>query len=317
MLETVGQRNSLLSSIERARGSAVVAYMLHDNAMLADDALPQLYDKLDALGRRERIDLLLFARSGVVEVAWRMLNMLREYCDTLGVIAGTRVGGAASVIALGADEILMGPLSEVAGVESARRHPLMPRDDAGQPLPITSGEIDALLEMAGGKPEALAALFAQVHPLVIANVRQASAVSREITRKALAMHIPPDDTEKIERLTALFNGGFGSPMYTANRAELAAAGLPVVEPDPELWATISNLVQLYHQALYNDRTDPSAHNTYFRYVCIVECAGRSTGLRQVFTHIEGQERVVQMGWETAVKGPGMGPSFGPGGLSNN
>jgi hypothetical protein len=317
LLETVGQRNSLLTSIERARGSAVVAYMLHDNAMIADDALPQLHDKLEALGRRERIDLLLFARSGVVEVAWRMLNMLREYCDTLGVIVGTRVGGAASVIALGADEIVMGPLSELAGVDSARRHPLMPRDDAGQPLPVTSAEIDLLLEMAGEKPEALAALFGQVHPLVIANVRQASIVSREITRKALAMHVPPDDTEKVERLATLFNGGFGSPMYTANRAELAAAGLPVVEPDPELWGTIANLVQLYHQALYNDRTDPSAHNTYFRYVCIVESAGRSTGLRQVFTHIEGQERVVQMGWETAVKGPGMGPSFGPGGLSNN
>jgi hypothetical protein len=317
LLETVGQRNALLSSIERTRGSAVVAYMLHDNAMIADDALPQLYDKLESLGRRERIDLLLFARSGVVEVAWRMLNMLREHCDTLGVIVGTRVAGAASVIALGADEIVMGPLSEVGGVDSARRHPLMPRDDAGQPLAITSGEVDALLEIAGERPEALAALFAQVHPLVIANVRQASRASREITRKALALHIPPDDAEKIDRLADLFNGGFGSPMYAANRAELAAVGLPIIEPDPELWGNIANLVQLYQQALYNDRTDPTAHNTYFRYVCIIECAGRSTGLRQVFTHIEGQERVVQMGWETAVKGPGMGPSFGPGGLSNN
>jgi hypothetical protein len=55
----------------------------------------------------------------------------------------------------------------------------------------------------------------------------------------------------------------------------------------------------------------------FRYVCLIETVGRTTGLRQVFTHVDGQERPLQMGWETAIKGPGPGPSFGPGGLSNN
>ena len=126
MLETVSQRNALLTSIERARGSSVIAYMLHDNAMIADDALPQIYDKLQAIGRRERIDLLLYARGGVTEVAWRLLNLLRDYCDHLGVIVGTRVHGAAALLALGADEILMGPLSELGSVEGVRRHPLMP-----------------------------------------------------------------------------------------------------------------------------------------------------------------------------------------------
>ena len=146
VLETVEQRNGLLAQIEKARDSAVIAYVLHDNAMVADDAIPQLYDKLQAIGKRDRIDLLLYARSGVVEVCWRVLNLLREYCDHLGVIVGTRVQGAASVIALGADEIVMGPLSELGGMEPVRRHPLLPRDEAGQPLPISLGEIRALMQ---------------------------------------------------------------------------------------------------------------------------------------------------------------------------
>lgn len=322
MLESVAQRNTLIASIEKARGSSLIAYMLHDNAMIADDAVPQLYDKLQMLGRRDRIDLLLLTRGGVTEVCWRALNLLREYCDHLAVIVGTRVLGAGTLMALGADEIIMGPLSEMGSMEQARKHPLLPRDDAGQPLPVTLGEIRALglegsKQKAEGSASAYEPLYQYVHPLVIGNMLQAEALSRDVTRKALQMHIPVDDAQKVERLVDLFNGGFHSPAYTASRAELQEAGLPATAPDKELWGQIWNLVQLYQASLYNDRPDQSTPGTFFRYVCIIESQGRSTGLRQVFAHVDGQERVVQMGWETAVKAPGPGPSMGPGGMSNN
>ena len=82
------------------------------------------------------------------------------------------------------------------------------------------------------------------------------------------------------------------------------------------WSDIWGLVQLYQAALYSDRPDPSTPGAFFRYVCIIESPGRTTGLRQSFTQSEGQERVLQIRWETAIKGPGPGPSFGPGGVSN-
>jgi len=349
LLETVAQRNALLTSIERARGSSVIAYILHDNAMIADDALPQIYDKLQATGRRERIDLLLYARGGVTEVAWRLLNLLRDYCDQLGVIVGTRVHGAAALLALGADEILMGPISELGGVEGVRRHPLMPRDETGQPLPLTLSELELLIDYLSGaspqepstaprkpgdtdklstnpprpegarfkNPELLSVLFQHVNPLVLANLKQADLLARDVTRKALYMHMGADDEEGVERLVDLFNGGFHSPIYTASRAELHDAGLPVTELDKELWSQVWAVVQLYQATLYKDRPDPTAHGNFYRYVCLIESIGRTTALRQMFTHVEGQERPLQMGWETAVKGPGPGPSFGPGGMSNN
>src|SRR5438552_14652880 len=198
MLDSVVQRNTLVASIEKARESAVIAYMLHDSAVIADDALPQIYDKLQAIKRRERIDLLLYTRTGVTEVCWRLLNLLREHCDQLGVIVGTRVQGAGSLLALGADEIIMGPLSEVGGVEAARKHPLLPRDDLGQPLPLSLGEIKTLLP---GNPTPntehpspdLSGLYPYIHPLVIANLQQADVLARDVTRKALRMHMHPED----------------------------------------------------------------------------------------------------------------------------
>src|SRR5205823_9661651 len=156
-----------------------------------------------------------------------------------------------------------------------------------------------------------------IHPLALANLLQADTLAREVSRKALKMHMHPDDENRVERLVDLFNGGFHSPMYTAGRAELHQAGLPVTDAGDALWGDIWSLVQLYQAALYGDRPDPSTPGAFFRYVCLIESPGRTTGLRQSFTQSEGQERVLQIRWETAIKGPGPGPSFGPGGVSNN
>ena len=323
MLDTVVQRNALLATIEKARHSTVIAYMLHDSAVIADDALPQIYDKLHAIGRQERIDLLLLTRGGVTEVCWRLLNLLREYTDHLGILVGTRVQGAGALLALGADEIVMGPLSEVGGIEALRKHPLLPKDEFGQPIPTSLSEINSLMGFLSGgeggapRPELLTALMQHIHPLAIANLQQADALSREITRKALMLHMHTDDTKRMEELVDKFNGGFHSAMYTAGRVELRETGLPVTDADDELWSSIWGLVQLYQAAIYNDRPDSTSPGAFFRYVCLVESAGRTTGLRQSFTQADGQERVLQIRWETAIKGPGPGPSFGPSGMSNN
>jgi hypothetical protein len=148
-------------------------------------------------------------------------------------------------------------------------------------------------------------------------MKQADTLARDLTRKALLLHMHPDDSRALERLVELFNGGFHSTMYMAGRTELLEAGLSVTAPGDELWAGIWELVQLYQALLYTDRPDPATPGAFFRYVCLVESTGRSTGLRQMFTQVEGQERVLQIRWETAVRGPGPGPSFGPGGMSNN
>ena len=350
MLENVEQRNGLLTAIEKARNSSVIAYMLHDNAVIADDALPHLYDKLHALGKRERIDLLISARGGIPEVCWRMISLLREYCDHLGIIIGTRVQGAASLLALGADEIVMGPISELGSVDSIRKHPLLPRDELGQPLPVSLGELRGLARFLSGTdkpakpvegsydqgqktkdkernsnnpnlgsldPGVVVALMQYVHPLAIAHMQQADALSRDLTRKVLQRHMHVEDNQLVERLVDLFNGGFQSPLYTAGRAEAAGLGLHVKEAEKEAWSSIWGLVQLYQAALYSDRPDPTVPGAFFRYVCIIESVGRSTGLHQSYTQHEGQERVVQIRWETAVRGPGPGPSYGPGGISNN
>ena len=79
-------------------------------------------------------------------------------------------------------------------------------------------------------------------------------------------------------------------------------GSLVTVANKELWGKIWGLVQLYQAALYNDRPDQATPGSFYRYVCIIESQGRSTGLRQVYTHVDGMERVTQMGWENSGQG---------------
>src|SRR5439155_1559725 len=74
MLETVAARTNLIGAIEKARNSTVLAYVLHEQAMIVDDGVGQLYDKLDALGHRDRLDLFLVSRGGFSEACWRVLT---------------------------------------------------------------------------------------------------------------------------------------------------------------------------------------------------------------------------------------------------
>ena len=131
------------------------------------------------------------------------------------------------------------------------------------------------------------------------------------------MHMHTDNQVEMDKLVELFNGGFHSPIYTMGRAEAQQVGLPVTYAPDDLWTKVVELVGLYQAALYSDRPDQLTPGALNRYVCVIESAGRTTGLRQTFTQVEGQERVLQLRWETAVKGPGPGPSFGPGNQSNN
>lgn len=324
MLETVQQRNTHLTAIERARNSAVIAYVLHDNAVVADDALPQIYDKLQALGRRDRIDLLLHARGVIAEAQLRLLNLVRDYCNHLVGLVGTQVHGPASLLALGADEIVMGPLAELGSVELPRKHPLLPRDDQGQIVPAMWSEIARLLGLPNAGPGAGEtggtvpdSIYSYIHPLALGSIQQSDRLNRDLTRKALEMHASIDDSLQIDRIVDLFNGGFHSSLYTANRDELRELGLSVTRADDTLWRHIAEVVQHYHSTIYSERSDPVSPGALYRYVCMIESVGRCSGLHQTFMQTEAGERVVQIGWETAVKGPGPGPNMGPGGMSNN
>lgn len=307
MQESLNQRLSLIETIERERNSRLLAYFLHDKAMIAEDAVLHLYDKLQAMGRQERLDLFFQSRGGFTEVTWKVISLLREFGDHLGVIVPYRAHSGATLIALAADEIVMGPISELSSTDPARGHYLLPKGADGKPMRVSVQDLRRCVEFvkreAGEGTDFIPALFEHIHPLAIGALEQSHELVRLIARKALLTHW--DEVEKgeqIDKIVNTLNGRLYSHIYPLSRREAKEElGLPVVYPSPTLWQKIWTLYLAYQQVIQAERPVEGRLGAVQRYLCLIETKERTTTLRQTLVQEKGKERVVEIHWETAVR----------------
>src|SRR4030042_3001526 len=112
----------IIKKIEEKRSSKVITYITSDrqgpvNARVAMDIIPIISNQLRKIGKTEKIDLILYSAGGDTLVPWRLVSMIREYCDKFSVIIPYKAPSAATMITLGADEIVMTDLSELSPID--------------------------------------------------------------------------------------------------------------------------------------------------------------------------------------------------------
>ena len=114
-------RREYIEAVESLRGSRVITYITGDreycSAQISGDAVRPLFDVLRQMGPVEKIDLFLYSRGGDVEVPWRIASALRKYCETWSILIPFRANSAATLLALGADEIIFGKHGELGPID--------------------------------------------------------------------------------------------------------------------------------------------------------------------------------------------------------
>jgi len=117
-------RTTLIKRIEKARQSRVIAYCTSDRALsgapsgqISEDAIRPLHDLLRRMGRQQRIDLFLYTRGGAVDVPWRIVSALRQYAKEWHCLVPFRAHSAGTMIAMGADSIVMGLQGELGPID--------------------------------------------------------------------------------------------------------------------------------------------------------------------------------------------------------
>lgn len=129
------ERASLYKQIETHRSHPLITYVTSKregvDASMATDALPYLIDQLDELPQgTTELDFLIASFGGDPMVAWRIMSLIRERIDRVSVLVPQSAYSAATLLALGADEIIMHPNSHLGPVdmqittvtEGTRRH---------------------------------------------------------------------------------------------------------------------------------------------------------------------------------------------------
>jgi hypothetical protein len=244
------KRLSLLKSIEKARNSRVVSYISY--SPMDDYVLVPLYKQLYSIGKTERIDLLLHSYGGVVDIPYKIVNLIREFCDHFSVIIPFVAKSAATMIAIGADEIVMGPTSELGPIDPLVKHPNY--EEMWVPVQSIRLCIDFLEEKLkkSSNPEMTTALLFPIadklDPWIIGDYEKSIKASYQYAEALLEKNMFKNNKEKAKSVTRIMTEKYFSHGYCINRKEAKEElGLNVVHADGALWDVIWALYLAYDE----------------------------------------------------------------------
>jgi len=216
----------LVQKIELAESARLISYVLADRlsgpgASVAMDALGLFYRHLEAIGKVNKIALFLYTTGGDTMVPWRLVNLIREYCDQFTVLVPYKAHSAGTLVCLGADEIVMTKMAELSPIDPSVTNAFNPQGPAVptkppnvaasiMPLtiPISVEDVAAYFRLAKERagldtPEsrfgALQQLTNVVHPLALGNVERSHTMIRELARKLLGLHMNLKDEAQDKR----------------------------------------------------------------------------------------------------------------------
>ena len=229
---------NLIQKIETLRNSKVITYLTSDrkgpvNARIAMDIIPVFSKQLRQIGKVPQIDLFLYSTGGDTMVPWRLVSMIREYCDKFSVLVPYKSHSAATMVALGADEIIMSDLSELSPIDPSTANVFNPSDPKNpqNKIPISVEDVMAYFDLAKNKfgiknDEELARVFnkfvesnPQIHPLALGNVNRTHSLIRILATRLLKSHKQPMPEEEIKKIVDYLTEKLYSHQYFIGRKE--------------------------------------------------------------------------------------------------
>jgi len=249
------ERKQTIAKIEKARGSRVICYLTSDrpnaDAKIQKDVMPLFFDHLRQIGKVDRIDLLLFTTGGDTLAAFGIGRLLREFCSHLSVLVPLRCHSAGTLLALGANEIVMTRGATLSPIDPSITGPLNPFVEVApgqvQLVPLSVETVASFKELVvadwGMKGEdALVAAFRmlaeKVHPMALGDVFRARQQIEHLARKLLNSHRSDD----IQGIITTLTKDLGSHDYLISRTEARTLlGSQVAEDGEEIEALVWDL----------------------------------------------------------------------------
>src|SRR5690606_5552041 len=144
------------------------------------------------------------------------------YTEHVTALIPLECASAATMLALGAEELRMGPLAQLTAVDTSLRHELSPVDVDNELVSVSQDELLRVVRLwretiqrpsGRSSPEVnpYQALFQYVHPLVIGAVDRISSLSQKLCNEILSFHMK--DRKKTEQISRHLSEGYPSHSY--------------------------------------------------------------------------------------------------------
>jgi hypothetical protein len=256
----------LISTIEKQLGCPLITYWTSPTGSVCDNDVLALYEVLNVLGSHKRIALCIKSDGGSGEAALRLIHLLRQYADRVVALIPLECASAATMLALGADELRMGPLAHLSAVDTSLRHELSPVDVDNDQVSVSQDELLRVVRLwnqsvkpllkgqaGGAEVNPYQALFSYVHPLVIGAVDRISSLSIKLCREILSFHMT--DPAQVETLSRTLSEGYPSHSYPITLREAQRIGLNAKKLDASLNESLLELNALYAEMGQKALTD--------------------------------------------------------------
>ena len=307
------ERMNLIKKIEEKTDSRVIVYITGDRkgleTRISPDVIPYIFKHISKFGQVPKINLFIYTPGGITISGFSIVNMIREFGKKFGVIIPSKSLSTGTLIALGADEIIMSKMGQMGPVDPSLEHPLGPKVTNPQNptqqvlVPVNVEDVVSFFDLAKkhakleeGKElkDVLMTLANSVHPLVLGAVNRSRNEIRFLSKTLLSMHI--DDKEKIDTIVRTLLEERFSHSYLIGRNEAKnILGLNVIDVSDELDHLVMELFEEYSELLKLDSslnlelelgTETEKEVTFTR--CIVE----SIGSTHTFTTVRKIKRVI-------------------------
>lgn len=258
----------VIDRLESLLGGTLVSYWCTPKASMGHDdvaALDHILRRAQALGRSlEHVFLFLRSDGGQGTAALRMTNVLRHWAPRVTALVPFDAASAATMLALGADEIHIGPRGYLSAVDTSIRHELSPLTHTNDRVSVSHDELirvvrlwqDQHEEDRPGNP--WGALFQYVHPLAIGAVDRASSLSIKLCTEILSYHL--DDPERAAAIARALNSDYPAHGYPIILREAQRIGLAAQPLAPEVDELLIQLGQLYAEMGQRADTDFDPRN---------------------------------------------------------
>lgn len=255
---------NLIAKAEELLGHKMIVYWTSGRGSVCQNDVVALYEIFKMIGKNEQVSIFIKSDGGNVEAALRIVNLIRTYSKNVTALIPLNCASAATMIALGANKIAMGPLSFITAIDSSIRHDLSPIDEYDNSrVRVSQDELQRIIKLWGENSKEhhdhpFTDLFKYVHPLVIGALDRSSSLSIKICKEILSYHI--DNDSECDRISNHLNSDYPSHGYPITAREAKRIGLNIVEMDDDINNVLIELNKYYSEMAQKALTDYDESN---------------------------------------------------------
>jgi hypothetical protein len=252
------ETQAIVKQIEKILQKDIICYWNSPGGSVCDNDVIGFYEVLTKTKVSDTLYLFIKSFGGNGCASLRIINLLRRYVNKIIALIPLECESAATMLALGANEIHMGALAYLTAVDTSITHRLSPVDKNNVSVSVNQDELGRVVklwndERQAGESNPLQALYPYVHPLVIGAVDRASSLSIKLCKEILSYHM--ENAAEAEQISNRLNSDYPSHTYPITYHEAKRIGLQAKPMDPKIDELLLELSELYSEMGQKAQTD--------------------------------------------------------------